>query len=138
MKKAKQPILYTLSSFTSFLLDVGLFRLLLTALGGAFGELTVSLCNVIARVVSAFYNFNINRLVYQHRNSYGKALLRYAVVAVVQLAASTLLLNLFCSLFRVENPNISTLIKMAVDGGLFVASYFVQKHWVFSKGEKTE
>lgn len=137
MKKTKQPILYTLSSFTSFLLDVGLFRLLLALLGGAFGELTVSVCNVLARVVSAFYNFNINRLIYQHHESYGKALLRYAVVAVLQLAASTLLLTLLCRLFRVESKNASTLVKMIVDGGLFVASYFVQKYWVFSKKEKT-
>ena len=136
MRKAKQPILYTLSSLSSFVLDVGIYRLLLALLGGTLGGYTPTVCNVTARVFSSFYNFNINRLVYQHHEAYGKALLRYYLVAVVQLAASTLLLNLFLHLFRVQSDNVSTLVKMLVDGGLFVASYFVQKYWVFSSKQE--
>ena len=132
MKKAKQPALYVLSSVLSWVVDTGLFRLGLALFGGAFGEATAAVCNVIARVFSSFFNFNLNnRMVFQSREPYGKALLRYYLLAVPQLAASTLLLSLFVWLFRVQSDNGSTLVKILVDGGLFVASFFIQKFWVF-------
>ena len=137
MKKAKQPILYTLSAISSAALDIGLYRLLLALFGGALGSYTAPACNVIARACSSFYNFNINRLVYESKEKYGRAMLRYYVVVVLQLAASTLLLTLFLHLFHVRSDNGSTLVKALVDGGLFVVNYFVQKHWVFAKREKT-
>ena len=84
------------------------------------------------RIVRRMLN---NRVVFQSREPYGKALLRYYLLAVPQLAASTLLLSLFVWLFRVQSDNVSTLVKILVDGGLFVASYFIQKFWVFSQRE---
>ncbi len=137
MKKAKQPALYVLSSILSWAVDTGLFRLGLALFGGVFGEAAAAVCNVIARVFSSFFNFNLNnRVVFQSREPYGKALLRYYLLAVPQLAASTLLLSLFVWLFRVQSDNGSTLVKILVDGGLFVASYFIQKFWVFRKKEE--
>ena len=82
--------------------------------------------------VSSFFNFNLNnRIVFRNGGSYGKALLRYYLLAVPQLAASTLLLSLFVWLFHVQSDNGSTLVKILVDGSLFVASFFIQKFWVF-------
>ena len=93
-------------------------------------------CNVIARIFSSFFNFNLNnRLVFQNTGPYGKALLRYYCLAVPQLAASTVLLTLLVNLFHVETSQGSTVIKVIVDGGLFVASFFIQKYWVFSQKE---
>lgn len=132
MKKAKQPALYMLSSLLSWVVDTGLFRLGLALFGGVLGETAAAACNVIARIFSSFFNFNLNRrLVFQSREPYGEALLRYYLLAVPQLAASTLLLSFFVWLFHVQSDNVSTLVKILVDGGLFVASYFIQKFWVF-------
>ena len=134
MKKAKQPVFYVLSSLSSWAVDTGLFRLLLWLTGGALGSFAVSACNVIARAFSSFYNFSVNnRIVFQSREPYGKALLRYYLLAIPQLAASTLLLEAFVRLFQVQSDNGSTLVKILVDGGLFVASFFIQKYWVFRK-----
>lgn len=130
MKKAKQAALYTASSLCSWALDTGLFRLLL----GYFGP---SVSNVAARAISSFFNFNVNnRLVFRSEERYGKALLRYYLLAIPQLAASTGLLELFVWLFHVENKDLTTLIKILVDGTLFVASFFIQKYWVFAKKDK--
>ncbi len=132
MKKAKQPALYILSSLLSWVVDTGLFRLGLALFGGILGEAAAAACNVIARIFSSFFNFNLNnRMVFQSTEPYGKALLRYYLLAVPQLAASTLLLSFFVLLFHVQSDNVSTLVKILVDGGLFVASYFIQKFWVF-------
>ncbi len=137
MKKQKQPVFFVLCSLASWVVDLGAFRLLLALFGGALGGMTEPVSNVIARIISSFFNFNLNnRLVFQGGESYGKSLLRYYLLAVPILAASTLLLELFLWMFHVESENGATLVKVLVDGALFVASFFIQKYWVFRK--KTE
>ena len=135
MKKTKQPFLYVLSSVSSWVVDTGLYYLFL----GVLGESAVTACNVLARVFSSFFNFNVNnRLVFRNQEPYGSSLLRYYLLAVPQLLASTLLLNLFVGLFHVEERELSTLIKVIVDGCLFVASFFIQKFWVFAGKKKKD
>ena len=137
MKKARQPLLYVFSSVASWVVDTGLYRLGLALLGSLLGASATPVCNLLARVFSSFFNFNLNnRLVFQNKEPYGKALLRYYLLAVPQLAASTLLLSFFVWLFHVRSDNLSTLVKILVDGALFVASFFIQKYWVFRKKEE--
>ena len=52
-----------------------------------------------------------------------------------QLFVSTVLLTLVVNLLGIEAAHTATLVKVVVDGGLFVASYFIQKFWVFSQRE---
>ena len=137
MAKGKQPLLYVLSSVASWAVDTGGFFVLSLLFGGMLGAYSEPVCNVAARVISSFFNFNLNnRLVFQNSGSYGKALLRYYCLAVPQLAASTLLLTLLVRLLGIETTHGATGVKIAVDGCLFVASYFIQKFWVFPHVEK--
>lgn len=137
MKKAKQPILYTLSSLCSWVVDTGLFYLLELLLGGLLGPVAETVCNVTARAFSSFFNFNVNnRIVFQSKEPYGRSLLRYYCLAIPVLAASTLLLTLFVYLLKIESSEAKTLCKVLIDGALFVASFFIQKFWVFAR--KTE
>ena len=132
--KGKQPILYTLSSIASWMVDTGGFFLMDLFFGTTLGKYAEPVCNVTARVISSFFNYNVNnRLVFRNRGSYGKAMLRYYCLAVPQLAASTLLLTLFVNLLKVETTQGATIVKIFVDGCLFVASFFIQKNWVFSQ-----
>jgi hypothetical protein len=71
MKKGREPLLYTLSSLSSFLLDTGLFSVLHLLLKAALGIYAEPVCNLTARTLSSFYNFNMNRLVFRSRGSYG-------------------------------------------------------------------
>ena len=103
MAKGKQPLLYVLSSVASWAVDTGGFFVLSLLFGGMLGAYSEPVCNVAARVISSFFNFNLNnRLVFQNSGSYGKALLRYYCLAVPQLAASTLLLTLLVRLLGIE------------------------------------
>ena len=134
MEKARQPLRYVLSSVASWAVDTGLFFLFELLFGALLGGLAEPVCNVIARALSSFFNFNVNnRLVFHSELPYGKTLLRYYCLAIPQLAASTLLLTLFVYLLRVESAGGSTAVKIAVDAILFVASFFIQKFWVFSQ-----
>ena len=134
MGKARQVLHFALSSGASFVVDVGAYYFLFLLLKGALGASAEVVCNVAARVLSSFFNFNVNRrLVFGQSGSYGGALLRYYALAVPQLAASTLLLTLLSRLLGAQSAAASTAVKVAVDTLLFVISFFIQKYWVFRK-----
>ena len=138
MKKYGKILKYSVSSGASWLVDNGLFLLLKTLFGTSLGVFADVTCVIIARVVSSFFNFNVNnRLVFENKGNYGQALLRYYCLAAPVMLCSAGLLTLVDRLLGVTEPTLSTLIKMVIDTVLFFVSYFVQKKWVFSE-KKTE
>ena len=137
MKKYWQLIKYSLASLSSFALDTGLFYLFKRFVFGSLGAWADLACTVAARVLSSFYNFNVNnRLVFGHRGEYGKALGRYYLLAVPLMLASAGLVSLLDRSLGVTAPGLSTAIKIGVDTVLFLASYLIQKKWVFKKKEE--
>lgn len=138
MKKYWQLIKYSLASLSSFALDTGLFYLFKRFVFGPLGAWADLACTVAARAISSFYNFNVNnRLVFGHRGEYGKALGRYYLLAVPLMLASAGFVTLLDRSLGVTAPGLSTAIKIGVDTVLFLASYLIQKKWVFKKKEET-
>lgn len=132
MRKYWQLLKYSISSVASWVVDNGLFWLLKTFLASRLGGLADLVCTALARAVSSFFNFNANnRLVFQNRGGYGKALLRYYCLAVPVMLCSAGLVTLLDHVFGVSAPALSTGIKICVDAALFLASYTIQKKWVF-------
>ena len=136
MRKLPQIAKYTLCSVASWVIDNGLFfvlKLLLSGWAGGFADL---LCTVLARAASSFFNFNANnRLVFDHRGGYGRALLRYYCLAVPIMLCSAASVTLIDWLLGISAPTLSTLVKIVVDALLFLASYTIQKKWVFKPGQ---
>ena len=134
MKKYWQLIKYSLASLSSLALDTGLFYLFKRFVFGGLGAWADLACTVAARAISSFYNFNVNnRLVFGHRGEYAKALGRYYLLAVPMMLASAGLVSLLDSSLGVTAPGLSTAVKIGVDTVLFLASYLIQKKWVFAK-----
>ncbi|MBR3293906.1 MAG: GtrA family protein [Oscillospiraceae bacterium] len=130
---------YALASATSFGLDSGLFYLFKRFVFGSLGAWADLACTIAARAISSFYNFNVNnRLVFGHRGEYGKALLRYYLLALPIMLGSATLVTLVNRLLGVSAPGPSTAVKIAVDTVLFLASYFIQKKWVFRQKEERD
>ena len=137
MKKYWQLIKYSLASLSSFLLDSGLFYLFKRFVFGGLGAWADLACTVAARALSSFYNFNVNnRLVFGHRGEYGKALGRYYLLAIPLMLASAGLVTLLDRSLGVTAPGLSTAVKICVDTVLFLASYLIQKLWVFKKKDE--
>ena len=133
-----QLVKYALASLSSFGLDSGLFYLFKRFVFGGFGAWADLACTVAARVLSSFFNFNVNnRLVFGHRGEYGKALGRYYLLAVPLMLASAGFVTLLDRSLGVTAPGLSTAIKIGVDTVLFLASYLIQKKWVFKEKEET-
>ena len=70
---------------------------------------------------------------FENTGNYGKALVKYYCLAVPQMLVSAGLLTLADNLLGVTEPTLSTLVKIVIDALLFIASYFIQKTWVFKK-----
>lgn len=132
---------YVLSSASSFVVDTALYYVFLHFLFGGVLEMGAvkasTFALVAARVLSSFYNFNINNyVVFRHGNeNYVGSLIKYYCVCVPQLLVSELLLSGAIALFGIENDIVQTIVKVIVDGVLFVLSYFIQNKWVFSKNK---
>ena len=134
MKKYWQLIKYSLASLSSFALDSGLFYLFKRFVFGGLGQWTDLACTAAARAISSFYNFNVNnRLVFGHRGEYGRALGRYYLLAVPMMLASAGIVSLLDSSLGVTAPGLRSVVKVCVDTMLFLASYLIQKKWVFRK-----
>ena len=123
---------FSASSVVSFLVDYGLFTLLnAVLLRGMSDGAREYVATYGARVVSAAVNFLLNRnLVFRDRADPLRSGVRYAALAVVQAALSAGLVALLHRLTGTSSL-METVIKIPVDVGLFLASYQIQKKWVF-------
>ena len=132
--KGKQPLLFILSSVLSWAVDTGGFYVLNLLLRPLLGGYTEPVCNMLARAVSSLFNFLLNyKVVFGSTQPCGKAMLRYYFLAIPQLALSTLLVTVFTRLLHTDSAGAATVVKIVVDGCLFVISFFIQKYWVFRK-----
>ncbi len=134
-------IRYIASSLASTLVDVTLFTILNLVFGklGFSNELRIILAEAIARLVSSFVNFSLNRkVVFKSKENYGRTMLRYYILCACQLAASTGLVYLFSTIiFKLSDGSLfDTLIKIVVDTFLFFLSFRIQQTWVFASKKK--
>jgi len=130
----KIMIKFMLSSLGSTFIDLGVFYLVLRFFGGSLGRSAELVATVIARACSSFANFNANnRMVFDNKGHYKRAMFRYYCLCIPQMFVSALLVTVINGLFSNTAPIIATLIKFCVDTCLFFISYQIQREWVFSQ-----
>ena len=127
---------YTLSSIAAAVVDTSAFSLLSAMLQGLLsGFALTAAAGVGARVVSSLINFFMNqRLVFRTNVSTGRAMVKYYLLALPQMAAQVLLTQGAYSLFGIPDSatGLRTLIYVAVMAVLFIASFMIQQRWVFA------
>ena len=121
---------YVLSSLVSLAADYLIYFFLLNALGMK-GE---AVYHLIATFLSSILNFAINKIwVFEKKGQFFRELISYYCICVPRTAISTLFSSFIISAIKMANPGLAVLVRVVVDGILFVASYFLQKRWVFKK-----
>ena len=132
---------YTLSSLASAVVDTGAFSLLSWALQNVLsGFALTAAAGVAARVISSLLNFFMNqKLVFQTKVDTKKAMLRYYMLALPQMAAQVLLTQGVYILFGIPDSanGLRTVLYALVMTVLYFASYMIQQRWVFAP-EKTD
>ncbi|MCR5650934.1 MAG: bifunctional glycosyltransferase family 2/GtrA family protein [Lachnospiraceae bacterium] len=121
---------FIFASVSSFLVDIILFALFVKLFIIPFGEgeRYILISTIAARVISAAWNFMVNRMaVFKARTGIIKNAAKYAVLAVCQLALSALFVTM---IFRLTHIN-ETVIKVIVDSILFLISFQIQREVVF-------
>ena len=121
---------FIVSSLSSSIVDLVLFSVFLWLLGektyGMFSS--IMLATILARILSAIYNFTVNyKVVFKSHDNAGAAIVKYAILAVfIMLASGFLVENLYALLAIPE-----VLIKIPVDVILFLVSFWVQREVVY-------
>lgn len=119
---------YVLASLSSFLIDYGIYSLLILLLGFLPLAPKIWLAAAAARILSSIYNYAVNRtVVFQAREDHKRTLEKYYALCILQLCCSAQLVWLICS--RTGFSEVP--VKLVVDTLLFLASFYVQKNWVF-------
>ena len=127
---------YTLSSLASAVVDTGAFSLLSWIFGKFLNGLALTAAaGIIARVISSLLNFFMNqKLVFKTNVDTKKAMLRYYMLALPQMAAQVLLTQGVYALFGIPDSanGLRTLIYAVVMTALYFLSYMIQQRWVFA------
>lgn len=122
---------YTISSLSSCVVDLALFTVFCGMFKPFISIYYVTIATILARVISASYNYLINyKLVFHSNDGYAKTGIKYFTLAVVQMALSATLVTVINALLPFAQE---TVIKVIVDVCLFFISYYVQREFIFKK-----
>ena len=125
---------YTLSSLVSAVVDTGAYAIL-SAILPLSGLALTAASGVTARVISSLLNFFMNqKLVFKTNVDTKKAMLRYYMLALPQMAAQVLLTQGVYALFGIPDSAgfLRTAIYAVVMTVLYFLSYMIQQRWVFA------
>ena len=123
---------YTLSSITSWVIDNVIFNIIaFSLLNFVATDLRILTATIAARVLSSIYNCMVNyKLVFKAKGNNVKIILKYYCLWLGILCCSFFLVDIIvkaCNLGSV----LTAITKIIVDLFLFLASYNIQKKWVF-------
>lgn len=119
---------YVIASLTSFILDIGVFRLAIGILKKSNVARYILIATVIARVISSIYNYLVNKKIVFKSSAGGLfSLIGYYLLVIIQMAASA---GLVTAVFNYTQWS-ETLIKICVDTVLFLISFQIQKRIIF-------
>ena len=126
---------FFMSSAISTVIDIVLLYILSRILSDALGTATVLAATVLARAVSSFTNYIINKQKVFNSEKIENSVLKYYALAIPQMLVSALIVTILKSIFT-AGSFVSTIIKMIVDTVLFFISYRIQNCWVFTDRRK--
>lgn len=128
----KDILKFTFSSFSSFVLDYLLFSLLMLFMPNA--AVYTLLANIVARAVSAYYNYSMNCRFVFHLKREAKTAVHYFALAGFILFMNNLILGAFVQVFHVSVYP----AKLLTECILFVSSWLIQKFVIFRKEGNSE
>ena len=127
---------YTVSSLISAVVDTVAYSLLTGILGTILkGFSLTAAAGIGARVISSLLNFYMNKkLVFQTNVDTKKAMIKYYMLALPQMAAQVLLTQGVYALLNIADSatGLRTLWYAIVMTALYFLSYVIQQRWVFA------
>ncbi|MGE4352865.1 MAG: GtrA family protein [Oscillospiraceae bacterium] len=126
----REILKFAASSFTGFLVDYGMYSLLVILTGGLGTAVSVPLSNITARIVSASVNYMINKhYVFKNKEGGVKTAAQYFALAACILGGNTIFLSYLVSGLGVNR----FAAKVVTEITFFTLSYMVQRFLIFRK-----
>ncbi len=124
---------FAVSSFSSWLIDMGVYALLMAILSGSMSSGTrIFICTAGSRVVSSVINYMLNKHgVFRSREAAKNTVFKYYALAVVQMCLSYALVYLVTDILGWDSGIREIFAKAVVDLCLFLFSYQIQRRWIF-------
>lgn len=124
---------FILSSVISFCIDYVLFLVIELIIGSSMEHwLKILIATAGARIVSSLFNFTMNRkTVFESEAPLKKAMPKYYLLCVVQAALSYGMVSGLSAVLGTKDF-LTSVIKILVDVILFLASFQIQRRWVFA------
>ncbi len=123
-------IKYVFSSGFSFLLDLTLFSLFLLVFCSSNHKIIIA--SFLARAISSFFNYLINKNAVFKNNKDPKTIFNYYFLVIINITLSSLLVSQISTYLKI----FPTIIKGIIDIFIFIANYFIQKNIIFNKNKK--
>ncbi|MBR4162743.1 MAG: bifunctional glycosyltransferase family 2/GtrA family protein [Solobacterium sp.] len=122
----KQILRFGLSSIASFFVDLCAFEIFTLFCKGSTGILA---SNILARLISATFNYEINRkAVFNDQSTRKKSIMKYAALALTILACNTAILYLLTGILHM-NPLFAKVLTEMI---LFIFSWTIQNKYIFT------
>ncbi len=126
---------FCLSSVLSFLIDNGIYAVMMVCMRHSTQRMAIFISLVVARFISANFNYLYNRfIVFRLRRGRGRkrSFFQYWGLVLTIAASSYGLTRIFSHLLGVDGVA-TTAVKIVADTILFLASYWVQKKFIFKR-----
>ncbi|AQS53576.1 hypothetical protein BW727_101209 [Jeotgalibaca dankookensis] len=117
---------YIISSILAFIIDISVYAILVRILF-PIGFFAIYLSSFFARVISALFNYTLNKR-FVFRNNSHLSMFKYFSLAIMQIILSSFFIHFLSFLFSTQA---TVLLKIIIDSMLFLVSYFIQKKIIF-------
>lgn len=128
-------IKFSISAFISYLVDIGTFYIFQKVFSFLDDEFKILTATVLSRILCSIATYILNKsAVFQSQAKSAGAAIRFVILAAVQLIASWLLVWGIGSLLG-GGDEVNTILKVIVDLVIFMASFTIQRDWVFKESK---
>ncbi|MEF9990346.1 MAG: GtrA family protein [Christensenellaceae bacterium] len=129
-------IKFSISATIAYIVDIGSFYLLSKLLFGLTDEFKILTATVLSRILCSIATYFLNKgAVFKSQARSTGTVVRFVILSAGQLVASWLLVWGLGSLLGGSDA-VNTLLKVVVDFVIFMASFTLQRDWVFKKTNK--
>lgn len=126
-------IKFSISALIAYLVDIGTFYLFVRLFHQLTDEYKILISTVLSRVLCSVATYLLNKgMVFGSKAPTGGTVVRFLILATAQLIASWLLVWIFGSLLG-GSAEINMIVKVVVDLVIFMASFTIQRDWVFKQ-----
>lgn len=126
-------IKFSISAAIAYIVDIGSFYLFQVLFAALADEFKILIATILSRILCSVATYLLNKgAVFKSQAKATGAVVRFVILATAQLVASWLLVWGLGTLFG-GGDLVHTVLKVVVDLVIFMASFTIQRDWVFKK-----